>query len=125
MIAHKYNEYRSSRKKTIDKDTISTKTIKTTDGWTNTDISNSKTDHASQDGNSWILSQLHHPSKEIKPKQIKENQSREICDKTEELKNLDHNQKYRNTVYKKAVAIIGDSILNVFINMVCLMNLSK
>ena len=39
-------------KKTIDNDTISTKTIKTTDGWTNTDISNSKTDHASQDGNS-------------------------------------------------------------------------
>ena len=65
------------------------------------------------------------PSKEIKPKQIKENHSREISDKTEELKNLDHNQKYRNTVYKKAVAIIGDSILNVFINMVCLMNLSK
>ena len=59
-----------------------------------------------------IISQLHHPSKEIKPKRIKENQSREICDKTKELKNLDQNHKYRNTVNKKALSIIGDSILN-------------
>ena len=41
-----------------------------------------------------------------------ENQSREICDKTKEIKNLDHNHKYRNTINKKAVTIIGDSILN-------------
>ena len=32
--------------------------------------------------------------------------------KKKELKNLDHNHKYRNTVNEKAVAIIGDSILN-------------
>ena len=70
------------------------------------------TDHTSPDGNSLIIWQLHHPSKEIKPKRIKENQSREICDKTKELKNLDHNHKYRNTINKKAVTIIGDSILN-------------
>ena len=75
-------------------------------------MSNNKTDHASQDGNSLIVSQLHHPSKEIKPKRIKENQSREIYQKTKELKNLDPNHKYRNTVNKKAVAIIGDLILN-------------
>ena len=43
---------------------------------------------------------------------MKENQSREICDKTRELKSLDHNHKYRNTVNKKAVTIIDDSILN-------------
>ena len=43
---------------------------------------------------------------------MKENQSRKICDKTKELKNLDHNHKYRNTVIKKVVVIIGDSILN-------------
>ena len=43
---------------------------------------------------------------------MKENQSRETCDKTKELKNLDHNHKYINTINKKAVAIIGDSILN-------------
>ena len=59
------------------------------------DISNRKTDHASQDGSSLTISQLHHPNKETKPKRIKENQSREICDKTKELKNLDHNS---NTV---------------------------
>ena len=43
---------------------------------------------------------------------MKENQSRKICDKTKELKNLDHNHKYRNTVIKKVVVIIGDSISN-------------
>ena len=41
-----------------------------------------------------------------------ENQSREICDKTKEIKNLDHNRKYRNTVTKKMLTIIDDSILN-------------
>ena len=70
------------------------------------------TDHASPNGNSLIISQRHHSSKEIKPKQIKENQSREICDKTKELENLGHNHKYRNILNKKAVTIIGDSILN-------------
>ena len=35
-----------------------------------------------------------------------------ICAKTKELKNLDHNHNYRNTVNKKAVAIIGDSVMN-------------
>ena len=34
------------------------------------------------------------------------------CDKTKELKNLDHNHTYRNIANKKAVPIIGDSILN-------------
>ena len=43
---------------------------------------------------------------------MKENQSREICDKTKEIKNLDHNHKYRNTLSKKVLAIIDDSILN-------------
>ena len=57
------------------------KPTKNTDCWANTDILNNKTDHTSQDGNSLIISQLHHPSKEINSKQIKENQSREICDK--------------------------------------------
>ena len=48
-----------------------------TDSWTNADISNNKTGHASQDGSSLIISQLfqnflfHNPSKEIKPKPIK------------------------------------------------------
>ena len=87
------------------------KPTKTTDSWTSTDISNNKTNHDSPDGNSLIISQRHHPSKEIMPKRIKENQSRDIYDKTNELKNLDHNHKYRNTVNRKAVAIIGDSIL--------------
>ena len=59
-------------KQTIDQDTIPTKPTKTTDSWTNTDISNNKTDRALQDGNSLIISQFHHPSKEIKPKQTKE-----------------------------------------------------
>ena len=99
-------------KQTIDQDTIPTKPTKTTDSWTNADISNNNTDHASQDGYSLIVSQLHHPDKEIKPKRIKENQSREICHQTKELKKLDPNHKYRNTVNKKAVAIIGNSILN-------------
>ena len=44
------------------------KPTKNTDCWANTDILNNKTDHTSQDGNSLIISQLHHPSKEIKPK---------------------------------------------------------
>ena len=39
-------------KQTIDQDTIPTKPTKTTDSWTNTDISNNKTDRALQDGNS-------------------------------------------------------------------------
>ena len=68
-------------KSTIDQETIPLKPTKITGSWTNVDISNNKTDHASQDGNSLIISQLHHPSKELKPKRIKENQSREICDK--------------------------------------------
>ena len=88
-------------KQTIDQDTIPVKPIKITDSWTNTDISNNKSDHASQDGNSLIISQLHHPNKEIKPKRIKENQSREICDKTKELKNFVHNYEYRNAITKK------------------------
>ena len=87
------------------------KPTKTTDSWTNTDISNNKTDHTSQDRNSLIISQIYHPNKEIKPKRIKENQSREICEKTKEPKNLYYNHRYRNTVNKKAIAIIGDSIL--------------
>ena len=76
------------------------------------DISDNKTNHTSQNGNSLIPSQRHHPSKEIKSKQIKENRSREICDKSKEFKKLDYNHKYRNTVNKKAVSIIGNSILN-------------
>ena len=52
-----------SEKQIIDQDTIPTKPTKTTDSWTNTDVSNNKTDHASPDGNSLIISQLHHPSK--------------------------------------------------------------
>ena len=58
------------------------------------------------------ISRLHDPNKKIKSKQIKENQSREICDKTKQRKNLDHNHKYTNTVNRKAVAIMGDSILD-------------
>ena len=122
MLPDKQNTYRClhtittdtavPEKQTIDQDIIPTKRTKTIDSWTNTDISNSKTDHASQDRNSLIISQLRHPNKEIKPKRTKKNQSREICDKTKELKNLDYNHRYRNTVNKKAVAIIGDSILN-------------
>ena len=100
----KYNGCSSSEKKQIiDQDTVPTKPTKTTDSWTNRDISNKKTDHASPDRNSLIIPQLHW---------IKENQSREICDKTKELKNLDHNHKYWNTVNKKVVTIIDDSILN-------------
>ena len=96
MLSYKQNTYHCLHKnttdtavlekQTIDQDTIPTKPTKTIDSWTNTDISSNKTDHASRDGNSLITSQLHHPSKEIKPKRIKENQSREICDKTKELK---------------------------------------
>ena len=59
------------------------KPTKATDSWTNMDISKNKTDHASRDGNSLIISQLHHSSKEVKPKRIKENENREICDKTQ------------------------------------------
>ena len=86
------------KKQIIDQDTVPTKT---TDSWTNTDISN-KTDHTSLDRNSLIIPQLH---------RTKENQSKEICDKTKELRNLDHNHKHRNTVSKKVV-IIDDLILN-------------
>ena len=68
------------------------------------------TDQASYDKNSLIISQFHHPF--INPKRMKENQNRKICDKTKELKDLDHNHKYRNIVNKKAVAIIGDSTLS-------------
>ena len=60
-------------KQAIDQDTIPMKSTKTTDSWTNTDISNNRTDHASLDGNLLIISQLHHSSKEIKPKRKKEN----------------------------------------------------
>ena len=138
MLSDKQNTYRClhtsttdtavPEKQTLDEDTVPTKQTKTTDSWTNTDISNNKTDHASQDGNSLIISQLHHPSNEIKPKRIKANQSREICDKTKELKNLDHNHEYRNTVNKKVVTIVGDSISNGIDQSnesVCRMNLSK
>ena len=45
---------------TIDQDTIRTKSTKTTDSWTNTDISDSKKGRSSQDGNSLIISQLHY-----------------------------------------------------------------
>ena len=45
---------------TIDQDTIQTKSTKTTDSWTNTDISDSKKGRSSQDGNSLIISQLHY-----------------------------------------------------------------
>ena len=62
-------------KQTIAQDNIKTKPTNTIDSWTNTDISNKKTDHASQDGNSLTISQLRHPYKEIKPKRIKENRS--------------------------------------------------
>ena len=96
MLPDKQNTYRClhtnttdtavPEKQTIDQDIIPTKRTKTIDSWTNTDISNSKTDHASQDRNSLIISQLRHPNKEIKPKRTKKNQSREICDKTKELK---------------------------------------
>ena len=54
-------------------------TYETTDSLPSTDKSNYNTDHASQDGNSLIFSQLH-LNKEIKPKRLKENQSREISD---------------------------------------------
>ena len=74
ILSDKQNTYRClyknttntlvPEKQTIDQDTIPTKPTKTTDSWTNTDISKSKTDHASQDGNSLIISQLHHPSRE-------------------------------------------------------------
>ena len=119
MLSDKENTYRClhinttdtavPEKQMIDQDTIPIKPTKSTDSWTNTDISNNNTDHASQDGSSLIISKLH-PSKETKPRWIKENQSTEICDKTKELKNLDHNHKYRNTVNKIAVAIIGDPV---------------
>ena len=62
ILSDKQNTYRClhtnttdaevPEKQTIDQDTIPTKLIKATDGWTNTDISNSKTDHVSQDRNS-------------------------------------------------------------------------
>ena len=45
---------------TIDQDTIRTKSTKTTDSCTNTDISNCKKGRSSQDGNSLIISQLHY-----------------------------------------------------------------
>ena len=81
MLPDKQNTYRClhtnttdtavPEKQTIDQDIIPTKRTKTIDSWTNTDISNSKTDHASQDRNSLIISQLRHPNKEIKPKRTK------------------------------------------------------
>ena len=68
-------------------------------------------DQASQYGNSLIISQLH-LNKKIKPKRLKENQGREICDeRKKELKKLDHNHKYENAANRKAV-IIGDPMLN-------------
>ena len=60
-------------KQTIDQDNLPMKPTKTTDSWTNTNISNNKTNCASQDGNSLITSKFRHPSNEIKPKRIKEN----------------------------------------------------
>ena len=81
ILSDKQNTYRClytnttytavPEKQTIDQDTMPKKPTKTTHSWTNTDISNSKADHAPQDGNSLIVSQLHHPGKGIKPKQIK------------------------------------------------------
>ena len=112
MFERRYSGYGISRKTNSDQDTIPTKLTKTTDSWTNTDVWNKKAKHASEDGSSLTISQFHYPNKEIKSKRIKENQSREICDKTKELKNLDYNHKYRNTVNKKAAAKICDSILN-------------
>ena len=50
-------------KQTMDQHNIPTQPINTTDSWTNTDISHSKTDHASKNGNSLITSQLHPPVK--------------------------------------------------------------
>ena len=57
MLSDKQNTYRClhtnttdtavPEKQTIDQDTMPTKLTKTTNSWTNTDISNSKTDHAS------------------------------------------------------------------------------
>ena len=57
MLSDKQNTYRCfhtnttdtavPEKQTIDQDTMPTKPTKTTNSWTNTDISNSKTDHAS------------------------------------------------------------------------------
>ena len=92
ILSSKWNIYRCfhtnttdtavPKKQTIDQDTIPTKPTETTDSCTNTDISNKKTDHTSQDRMSLIISQLHHANKEIKPKQNKENQRREIRDKT-------------------------------------------
>ena len=48
-------------KQIIDQDTVPTKPTKTTDSWTNTDISNKKKDHASPDGNSLINSTTSSP----------------------------------------------------------------
>ena len=92
MLSDKQNTYCCLHTNTTDtkvkKKNITTKPTKTTARWINTDISNKKRDHASEDGNSLTISQLHHLDKQIKAKLIKENQSREICDKTKELKNV-------------------------------------
>ena len=68
MLSDKQNTYRClhtsttdtavPEKQTLDQDTVPTKQTKATDSWTNTDISNNKTDNAPQDGNSLIISQL-------------------------------------------------------------------
>ena len=121
LFERRYSGYGISRKTNSDQDTIPTKLTKTTDSWTNTDVWNKKAKHASEDGSSLTISQFHHPNKEIKSKRIKENQSREICDKTKELKNLDHNHN-RNTVHKKFIAFLFWMVL---IYIVCRMNLSK
>ena len=72
-------------------------TYETTDSLPSTDISNYNTEHASQDVNTLIISQLH-LNEEIKPKRLKENRSSEISDEKKELKNLDHNHNYRSAV---------------------------
>ena len=60
IFLQKYFLYKKTR---VDQDTIPTKPTKTTDSWTNTDISNNKTDHSSQDGNSLIIGNFITPVK--------------------------------------------------------------
>ena len=64
MLSVKQNTYRCLHTNTTD---TAVQKNKNTDGWTNTDTSNNKTDHNSQDGNSISILQLHYPSKKIKP----------------------------------------------------------
>ena len=61
-----------------------------------------------------MISQLHHPSKEIKPQQINKNKSREICGETKKRKSSDRSHKCRNTVNVKAIAIIFGNYTTLF-----------